>query len=408
MKAPHPALVVVLAGISVALHVGKLPPALPILQRELGVTLVQAGFLLSLVQLAGMTLGMAMGAAADALGSRRTMVLGLVLLAVAGALGGLATTPAVLLALRACEGVGFLMATLPAPALLRRLVDPARLGAALGMWGAYMPFGTAAGLLLGPAIIAAAGWSGWWWITAAFSLVMAGWLWRAVPAHCDQRAAAPAASSRGRVARTLRAPGPWLVCLAFAAYSAQWLAVIGFLPTVYAQSGLPAVYAAPATALVAAVNMFGNLASGRGLQRGWPPARLLQAGFIAMAAGAIVAFAPWSTSGGSGVAAARYAGVLVFSALGGLVPAVLFWLAVRLAPDEASVSTAVGWVQQWSSLGQFAGPPLAALVAERTGGWSGTWWVTGGFAACGIVIASLIGRRARTNDAAAPAARPHS
>ena len=395
MKGPSAALVVVLAGISAALHVGKLPPTLPILQGELGVTLVQAGFLLSLVQLAGMTLGMAMGAAADALGGRRTMVAGLVVLAVAGALGGLATTPGVLLTLRACEGLGFLMATLPAPALLRRLVEPARLAGALGLWGAYMPLGTAAGLLLGPAVIAATGWSGWWWLTAALSMGMALWLWRALPAHCDTRAATPVAAHRGRVARTLRAPGPWLVSLAFAAYSAQWLAVIGFLPTVYAQSGLPAVYAAPATALVAAVNMIGNLASGRALQRGLAPSRLLQAGYLAMAAGAIVAFAPWSTSDGAAVAGARYAGVLVFSALGGLVPATLFWLAVRLAPDEATVSTTVGWVQQWSSIGQFAGPPLAALVAQRTGDWSNTWLVTGALAGCGICIAFLIGRRVR-------------
>jgi CP family cyanate transporter-like MFS transporter len=81
----------VLAGISAALHVGKLPPALPVLREALGVSLVQAGFLLSLVQFAGMTLGLAMGAAADALGPRRTMVLGLVILSVASALGGFAT-----------------------------------------------------------------------------------------------------------------------------------------------------------------------------------------------------------------------------------------------------------------------------------------------------------------------------
>ncbi len=44
------------------LHVGKLPPAIPVLRDALGVTLLQAGFLLSLVQLAGMTLGLAVGA----------------------------------------------------------------------------------------------------------------------------------------------------------------------------------------------------------------------------------------------------------------------------------------------------------------------------------------------------------
>jgi MFS transporter, CP family, cyanate transporter len=151
MTRVQPALVVVLAGVSAALHVGKLPPALPVLRDALGITLVEAGFLLSLVQVAGMTLGLAMGAVADALGPRRTMVLGLAILCCASLLGGFSTTPAALLLLRAVEGVGFLLATLPAPGLIRRLVEPARLSRTLGLWGAYMPFGTALALLLGPA-----------------------------------------------------------------------------------------------------------------------------------------------------------------------------------------------------------------------------------------------------------------
>jgi len=48
---------VVLAGVAGALHVGKLAPAIPALRAALDVTLVQAGFLLSAVQMAGMLLG---------------------------------------------------------------------------------------------------------------------------------------------------------------------------------------------------------------------------------------------------------------------------------------------------------------------------------------------------------------
>ena len=135
MRRPEPAVIVVLAGISAALHIGKLPPALPVLRDALRVGLVQAGFLLSLVQVAGMTLGLAMGAAADSLGPRRTMVLGLVILSLASAAGGHGATAEALLALRALEGVGFLLASLPAPGLIRRLVEPDRLNAMLGTVG---------------------------------------------------------------------------------------------------------------------------------------------------------------------------------------------------------------------------------------------------------------------------------
>ncbi|MFM8589864.1 MAG: hypothetical protein ACKOBA_06845 [Limnohabitans sp.] len=68
---------VVAAGGVAALQVGKLPPALPALQAELGLSLVQSGFLLSMVQLAGLTLAVFMGLLADGMGLKRSRVRGL-------------------------------------------------------------------------------------------------------------------------------------------------------------------------------------------------------------------------------------------------------------------------------------------------------------------------------------------
>jgi len=143
VSAHRAAWLVVLAGGVAALQVGKLPPALPALQAELGLTLVQSGFLLSMVQLAGMSLAVFMGLLADGMGLRRSMVRGLCLLALASGLGAFASSVTALLVLRAIEGLGFLLVALPAPALIRRLVPVAQLPGMLGVWGAYMPTGTA-------------------------------------------------------------------------------------------------------------------------------------------------------------------------------------------------------------------------------------------------------------------------
>jgi MFS transporter, CP family, cyanate transporter len=395
MRRVDPALLVVLGGVSAALHVGKLPTALPVLREALGVTLVQAGFLLSLVQLAGMTLGLAVGLAADSLGLKRTMVTGLLVVSLASLLGGWAQGPGTLMALRAAEGLGFLLASMPAPSLIRRLVEPGRMSAALGLWGAYMPFGTALALLLGPLAMAYVGWQGWWWLLAVPSGWMAVWLWLRLPADRGQRASEAAVRPQGwpqRLRQTLCAPGPWLVAISFAVYSAQWLAVIGFLPTVYAQAGLTAAVAGAATALAALVNMIGNIASGRLLQKRIPAHRLLYLGFAAMAVGGFLAFAPiWSAVDAGLAAGVRYVAVLTFSMVGGLVPGTLFSLAVSLAPTDRTVSTTVGWMQQWSSLGQFAGPPLVAWLASRVGGWEWSWVVTGGCALAGLGLAGITG-----------------
>ncbi|MES2384586.1 MAG: MFS transporter [Pseudomonadota bacterium] len=389
----RPAACVIAAGVVAALHVAKLPPALPVLQQLMGVSLLQAGFLLSLVQLAGMTLGLPAGLLIQRWGPRRSVLTGLLALAAASAMGGAAQTAAGLLVSRALEGLGFLCVVLPAPGLLRQLVPPGQLSRALGGWGAYMPLGAALALLAGPAVMALAdaqwGWRLWWWGLSAIAALLALLVFFRVPADvpatgapADPRQRATASASwRSLLKLTLRSRGAWAVALSFAMYSGQWMAVVGFLPSIYAQAGVAAGATAWLTALAAGVNIIGNLAAGRLLHRGAAPVALLAAGFVAMALGTGVAF------GVDGSPRVQYLAVLVFSMLGGLIPGTLFSLAVRLAPGPQAVPTTVGWMQQWSALGQFFGPPLVAGVAAQAGHWQWTWVVTGACSVAGLLLA---------------------
>ena len=388
----HPSWVIVFAGVCAALHVGKLPPALPVLQDALGITLVQAGFLLSAVQIASMTLGLAVGLSADSLGLRRSMLVGLALLSVASISGGFVADASGLLFLRALEGLGFLLVVMPAPALIRRTVDASQLSGRMGWWGTYMPTGSALALLLGPWIIAGLNWSAWWLLLGAVAAFAWVAVWLCVP---DVQPPAPTHNAANdawpkRLALTLQSPGPWLVALTFAVYSSQWLAVVGFLPTVYAELGLAAGTAGVLSACVALANVSGNIMSGRLLQRGWPAQRLLYTGFACMTLGAVGAYAVWH---GEGLPTSmRFACVVMFSAVGGLIPGTLFSCALRLAPSEGTVSTTVGYMQQLSALGQFAGPPLVAWVAASAGGWQWTWVVTATLSLTGALLAHFIGR----------------
>ncbi len=383
-------LLVIVAGVCGALHVGKLPPALPALQADLGISWVQAGFLISMVQLAGMSLGLAVGLAADSLGLRRVMVSGLALVSAASLAGGFTADVTALLVLRGVEGLGFLMTVTPGPSLIRRIVPPAQLDARMGAWGAYMPVGTALALLVGPPWIAALGWPSWWGLGAVLSTVIALAIWAGLPPDPAAGARAPSAWCE-RLGSTLRVPGPWLVAAAFAVYSAQWLSVVGFLPSIYAQAGLTPVWAGLATAVAAGVNMVGNVGAGRLLQRGVAPQRLMQAGYLAMAGASVLMYLPLWPAGVWG-AAGPFIAVLVFSACGGLIPGTLFSQAVRVAPGPATVSTTVGWMQQWSAFGQFAGPPLVAWVATRAGNWSFSWVVMVACGAVGWLLARALGR----------------
>jgi len=284
---------------------------------------------------------------------------------------------------------------LPVPSLIRQLVPPSRLALHLGLWGTYMATGTSLVLAGGPLLMSAIGWQGLWGALAVVSAAVAAWLFLRVPSDRARRAAASAgaparaapatrAQAVARLRATLGSPGPWRVAISFSMYSSQWLAVIGFLPSIYAQAGLSGQVAGLLTAFACLVNVTGNLAAGRLLHRGVCARHLLYAGFVAMAVTAFVAFSPVTAE----APVARYLAVVLFSALGGLIPATLFALAVHVAPSEHTVSTTVGWMQQCSSAGQFLGPPLVAWVAGAAGGWQWTWVITGLASVVGLVLSS--------------------
>lgn len=378
-----PAVLVVLAGIVAAMHVGKVAPAIPILRAQLDVSLVQAGWLLSLSQMAGMLTAVFVGMFADGFGLRRSVLWGLVLLGLLSGLAGLTTSAPQLLLMRAIEGAAILMIIVPAPALLRSLVDPDRLSTAMGFWGTFMPTGTATAMLLGPVLMAHFGWATWWETLGAIALLMALLFNIGIPRVAVAVAGArPPAANLQRLRLVWRTPQVWRVALAFACYSGQWLVIIGFLPTLLQTGGMSAGLAGTIAAIASAVNIVGNIAGGRLLQKGAPSQRVLGIAFATMAAGAFVVFGTPSDT----PLIVKLVAVLMFSGVGGMIPGSLFSLAVRAAPTEDTASTALGWTTQMSLLGQFSMPPIAAALATAHGSWGLTWVVTVSLCLIGILL----------------------
>ena len=236
---------------------------------------------------------------------------------------------------RAIEGAAILMIVVPASALVRSLVAPDRLSTAMGYRGTFMPTGTATAMLLGPLLMAHFGWATWWETLGAIALLMALLFNMGVPRVAGARAQA---ANLQRLRLVWRTPQVWRVALAFACYSGQWLIIIGLLPTLLQTGGMSAGFAGTIAAIASAVNIVGNIAGGRLLQKGVPSQRVLGIAFATLAAGAfVVCGTPSDTP-----FIVRLAAVLMFSGVGGMIPGPLFSLAVRAAPTEETASTALG------------------------------------------------------------------
>jgi MFS family permease len=306
------------------------------------------------------------------------------------ALGGALVDQATgLLAFRALEGFGFLLSVLAAPALIRQLVPLGRLSLYMSFWGTYMPTGAAIAMLLGPLAIQLVDWRGLWIALGLISTGMALWVWLCVPASPTQSRGQQAGATdmwwRG-LQLTLTSKAPWCVALAFAMYSSQWLAVIGFLPSIYESAGFSKSLTGTLTAFACVSNVTGNLVAGRLLHHGFKARNLLYFGYATMALASVLAFHSLTHE----LPLLRYVAVVLFSAVGGLVPGALFSLVIKAAPSERTVSTTVGWMQQCSSTGQFLAPPAIAFLASTMGGWNFTWVATGVASAIGIVFVSML------------------
>ena len=372
------------AGLAAGAHLTKVPPALPALREQLDLTLVESGFVATMFNVMGMTVGMLAGVLCDRFGHKRLALTGLAVMVAGGLLGAAAPGFGLLLASRFLEGVGFIVFVVSAPALMTAAVgsvgDRAR---ALGLWSSYMPTGGTLALLAAPALIAASGWRGLW-VGIAVTTALAALAFSRVVV------AAPygAVSSLRLVVESLAQKGNLVLAALFAFYVAQWSSVMIWLPTfLVGEHGVSTRAAALATALMVLVNAPGNIAGGWLLSRGVRRATLIVgASLIAAACEALML-----TEGVPPVL--RYASVLVFSACIGVVPASIFAGLPVHARTPQHIGTGNGIVNQASQAGQFFGPLLLAWLASTLGGWHATLWAMLAFAAgaaiCGVAIAAI-------------------
>jgi predicted MFS family arabinose efflux permease len=372
------------------MHIWKLPAALTDIQSDLGTTLVQAGLLLGIIQVASIVGGLATAIGGEMIGLRRLLLGGLVLLSAASVLGAASTSTGVLMAARALEGVGFLLAVVVAPALIRKVAPPQRLNLALASWATFHGLATLVGLSAGALFLQASGWREWWMVMAVVTLLPVPLLLRQVPKDTPPADAGLRAAVR-RVKRTVATGPPWITGVVFACYTAQWMAVLGFLPSIYRAAGLEGPWPGVLSAIVGGVNAIGAVSAGPLMQRGLSERTIVFWTFLAMSATSTATFAVDWTGHGNGFAI-QLGIIAAFSAIGGLIPAALTRYSVRLAPADGSVTAVLGLTQQIFNVGNFLGPMLFAMLATYAGGWGSTWWLTCGLSVAGILMLAFLSK----------------
>ena len=367
---------IVSAGIVAALQVGKAAIAAPLLQNDLGIGLAAVGWLTGIFAILGLVGGIPTGALVSSFGARRLLIVGLLVTTVGASLGAAVTGLPELLLTRIIEGAGFLLITVAAPSILSRVARFSERDLVFALWSCFMPVGMAAVMLAGPMF---ENWRTMWWASAGLALGICLLVPLAVPAFSER-----GPWSWGRLhadtAAVLRAGGAVGLATTFALYSLMFFALFSFLPVLLMeQMGVSHRTAGLLSALASVVNVIGNLAAGFMLSRGVGRPTLLIAACLLMGAASFGIFLPALPG------TATFLLCILFSMVGGLIPATLLSSAPLVVPTASLFPVVIGLTVQGSNLGQILGPTAVGGVIDRFG-WSSAAFVVAGSALIAVVV----------------------
>jgi MFS family permease len=375
-------LILVGAGVVSAFQVGKVPPLLLDIKEELILSLFYAGWILSIFNLTGLVLGTFAGVIADTIGHRRLLIIGIAIQASASFAGSFASSFYLLIGTRLFEGMGFLAVVVSAPTLIFQVVKEKDAKVALSMWSCYLPAGVAIVMLLIPFISKFADWRGAWQVNSfllTFYLVLLiNTTSNITPFKKENKLSIKSLIHDIRM--TLTSAGPLLLSLIFTTYALQWLSVMGFLPTLLMEKfQFPKSMASILTALMVGMNIIGNLAGGHLLKYGVKRWALIAFASFVMGCSSIAIYIDAAFY-------VNYAGCILFSLIGGLIPASVIGGAPVYAPSDKLIATTTGMLIQGGQSGQVFGPIILAWIVSTTGTWSSGFWFLGSVAGMGVLF----------------------
>lgn len=353
---PARAALVIGANCAAAFQIGKVPGVLPLLRDDLGLSLVQLGWIFSSSSVIAAVTAFLVPSLGRLTSPRRLVAAGLALLATGSLAGAMAPDATWLVGTRVVESAGLLLIAVGGPAYLVATTPPATAATLMGFWPAAMPTGTAAAMFLTPALADQLGWRAVW--VCGGIVALAALL--ALPGEGDARVVHPARGPRHGVLTPLRQLRSGItLCLGITSvcYSLLWLGVLGLLPVWYDERlHLGVVPATALTGVAFLANAVTTVLAGALQHRG-------AAGWaLIAAAGGVFLPSVWLIYAASLPIVIAALAACTLSGAGGLLASASMRAIARHSADAVEAGDRVAVVVQFINVGQLSGPPLVALV----------------------------------------------
>lgn len=235
--------VLLIAGISVAMIQYKVPTILTELMTLFAMDAKAASWLMSIFTLMSIFVALPTGWLAQKFGAKRMMIVACGI-AILGSLIGVASgSSAVLIFSRAVEGVALTILTTCGPIVVQKCVKPEKIGSAMGIWGIWGCLGSTIAAVVTPTVFETLGFSGLWILFAAIAACAAVLVPAAIRVPQEAQGQDSAVSeSDGSLAekpryREMLTRDSVLFFVGFAIFNICLLAILSFVPTILQMQG---------------------------------------------------------------------------------------------------------------------------------------------------------------------------
>lgn len=373
-----------LCGVLAAAQLTKVSILAPSLREDFDLSLPATGWLVSMLEVGGAALGLAVGILLPLVGAKRALIGGLATLAAAGLGLAIAPTTLTLFGARAAEGLAYVFIVVAAPTLIASIAGDARRSTALTLWSTFVPAGAAVGAVV-TSVLAE---------TFDRATALTAWAFAAAAVAAAFVAVPMAKMPSGRLSSARRIVVPnapaWAATLGFGFYTAVVCALTGLLPLyLVEQHGSDLANAA----VIAAIVGLGALPSSlvlfalvhRGLVNPDLSARITVPTLLAASAAMPFVFLPLERPSWTSIGALAFLGLTLAAVTRPLVFTNLPKLSGGTTMNDPKIASANGLLTQFGAGGALIGPPLGGVIVERWG-----WTALGPALSFGLLAVMLL------------------
>lgn len=352
------------ASVAAPINQFKVPPVMPALIADFGLTMTSAGLLMSIFSFAGLTIAFPAGALLSRLGQKVTCTLALCLILLGSLVGTYSTAVESMLCGRAVEGMGMAILGVAAPVVISSWFPPERRGLPMGIWSAWVSVGVIVMMNVSPMATPIGQWVQTWWLgtSVALGALVIFLVLHKQPIVADRDEQQSSQNLKSLFKEVLSIRDVWLISISLFSFNVMVLGMNTFFPTfltkVHGVSMEQADFysSLPNIAMLASCPLGGWLADRTGTRKKLFSSCLGLLGIW----WAVIFHAPLQL---------MPILMLVFGILGGPIISIIITALPETVRRPSLIGFGMSLLMFWHHLGEFVGPLYFGSIIDLTSSW---------------------------------------